>query len=210
MNSSQILSAVHTIPNSSHGMVFIIIWVKITLSTGLNFSCYDGIFRLLWSSFHHLIRVNCKSLKYRIYSKEAKKSPCPTPAVAVTVIPISIAAAVGRCHSPCRNHQGRNPHRLIAACVILAPLIHPVSSCSQRQRGVLGHPGVSRVLSRCRPCIPCLCLWSLSSSPAPPIPREQVLSAAVEDAPVILSWSWCVSCPVIVPIPVIAPVVLAP
>jgi hypothetical protein len=132
-------------------MVFIIIWVKITLSTGLNFSCYEGIFRLLWSSFHHLI--HCKSLKYRIYLKEAKKFPCCTPAIAVTVIPISIAAAVGRHHSPCHDCQGHDSHHLIAACTILAPLIHPVSSCSQWRRGMLGHPGVSRVLSQCCSCI---------------------------------------------------------
>jgi hypothetical protein len=96
-------------------------------------------------SFHHLIRVNCKSLKYRIYSKEAKKSPCHTPTVTVTVtvIPISIAAAVGRCHSPCHDHQGRDPHRLIAACTILAP---------RSIAGVVAMPPLHPPACACGPC----------------------------------------------------------
>jgi hypothetical protein len=83
-------------------------------------------------------------------------------------VPISPSCLCCHCHCA---YPYLRPIPVPIIIVIFAPLIHPVSSCLQWQRGVLGHPGV---------LVPSLRPWS--PLPAPPIPCEQVLTAAVGDA----------------------------
>ena len=97
----------------------------------MNFSFLQRNFQTIDRIVSSCIRINFKPLKYKIYSKEAKKFPRPLMPHCQPVVP-SCLHHHHSCPCPCP------PHRVISASY--APALLPMSSCSQ-QRGLVPWPG---------------------------------------------------------------------
>jgi hypothetical protein len=171
----------------------------------LNFSCLQRDFQTIDRIVSSCIRVNFRPLKYKIYSKEVKKSPgllmphhhvpvgllfhhipvvipVPVPVVPVPVpVPVPIHVVIG----------------VIPIVLLLLPAPSSHSSSTLRAVARSGGEGVWWVC-----CCGAVSAFSLpvfvapaSPSSAPPIPCEQALTAAVGDA-VLLSLLFAVPVPI--------------